>query len=221
MKHLFYLFLLLAGTVFALSSCSNDEDLTNNSLTNMEIPYSIKSNITHAQMQEMKETLNKYFGINVRAGAIDVNEDTLAKIFKPFVEDGENIRQQLLEIPDSLILKNPILAIESEDPNIDIIINGYDKSLEDMTQQELAALSIIVNADKIVPGTSPNNVSKDKVYDCIKAGLGLKSIKLIISGTSELMTVTTALQIAKVVGKRFLGWVGLAIFVVDFADCIS
>ena len=61
----------------------------------------------------------------------------------------------------------------------------------------------------------------NRAVSCLASALGISAINDIISGTIALTTVETGLQLLKVMGKRYLGYIGLAIAVYEFVECVS
>lgn len=59
------------------------------------------------------------------------------------------------------------------------------------------------------------------IKDCVSTAIGIDAISSLISNTAALKTVSGAIQILKIVGKRYLNYIGIAWMIWDFTDCIS
>ena len=66
-----------------------------------------------------------------------------------------------------------------------------------------------------------STIEENKILDCVSAVLGLEEAYSIFQNTRSLMTARGAVKILKLVGRRYLGWAGLALAVVSFVDCVS
>lgn len=49
--------------------------------------------------------------------------------------------------------------------------------------------------------------------------VGVSAIYDLISNTAALGTVETTIGALKLIGRRYLGWIGVGLMVMDFADC--
>lgn len=88
-----------------------------------------------------------------------------------------------------------------------------------MTNWQSSVFSVYdyeTNPKLILYGTSP-------WLDCLADafGIGKWSLSQYISGTKTLMTARTGLVIAKAFAKRTLGWIGVAIAVYDYSQCMK
>ncbi|MBO9593769.1 MAG: hypothetical protein J7599_12760 [Niabella sp.] len=73
----------------------------------------------------------------------------------------------------------------------------------------------------LLSGIYSSTAAGSNIKACLLVALGIREIGEIISGYSGLFNAKTALQILKAVGKRYLGWIGVAVAVYEFSDCIA
>lgn len=75
-------------------------------------------------------------------------------------------------------------------------------------------------------GYNTQNWGQDEILDCLAVAVGVNGLKDLVINTKTLATfeAATAKQMLRLVGKigsRYLGWVGVAIMVRDFANCMN
>lgn len=98
MKNLFCFFLLLSGVFLSLTSCSNDEsdDFVK---TNEEVV--IKSTLNEETVSSVLNEINDLYEYEIKTRSLDgqlvVTELQAKEVLTPFIEEGENIRQQIIE----------------------------------------------------------------------------------------------------------------------------
>ena len=185
-----------------LPACSNEDEITNSSYQDQT--YQLKSGITDSQMEEIIDSIDKYLGINVRSGPIDLTEEQAQEILQPLTDDGMQIRDDMLESAQELNLTQEDIAY-----------------LRGMEGNELAALSFTT----IQLGNAElQQVTKKKFVDCLFQVVGLdelEDVKDVITGTDDLIKAKTAIKIAKALSKRFFGYIGIMITIIEFTDCIN
>lgn len=202
MKTFIQIFLILSGVIFLLPACTNEDEFTNSSYQDQT--YQLKSGITDSQMEEIIDSIDKYLGINVRSGPIDLTEEQAKEILQPLTDDGMQIRDDMLESAEELNLTQEEIAY-----------------LQSMKGDELAALSFTTMQ---LGHVELQQVTKDKFVDCLFQVIGLdelEDVKDVITGTNDLMKAKKAIKIAKALSKRFFGYIGMMITVIEFTDCIN
>ncbi len=118
-------------------------------------------------------------------------------VVKPLVFKGNLLKQRLLE--------------EYKGKDQEVMIN----SLDDVTlATSVFTISVLYKLNE--------NVSKERIIDCIEMAFGITTVKqLLVGGTVQLLTASTALEIVVAIGKRYLGYIGLAYVIIKFIDCID
>ena len=85
-----------------------------------------------------------------------------------------------------------------------------------MDDSELATLSFTMSIQ-----SQSSSVDWPRVRVCAGAALGIAGIKTLFADTLALGTVETVVGALKLVGKRYLGYIGVALMLYEFADCLS
>lgn len=121
--------------------------------------------------------------------------DSAEIYLKPFVLDGQSIQKNILVKLDK---------------------NSQDyKYFQDMSEEQLASLSFLIynlNAQD-------TRSSSSRLRSCLATAVGVASIKeLSVDG---IITATTLSRALIAIGKRYLGYIGVALMVADFYDCIQ
>ena len=190
--------LFLLTMLFALCSCGNsiDPDPAESSqqvVTNNTL-YNIKSKMDASTYENCSVELSNLMNtINTRSS--DAISDSAQIYLKPFVNDGKTIQKEILSQ----------LSKDSEEYK-------YYQSLND---EQLASLSFLVYHidEATVPGT------RASIKSCIATAVGLTAIKdLSVKGV---ITATSLRRALFAIGKRYLGYIGVALMVADFYECMN
>ncbi len=131
--------------------------------------------------------------INTRA--TEEISDSAEIYLKPFVLDGKSIQKSILVKLDN---------------------NSQDyKYFQEMSDEQLASLSFLIyNLN-----TPDTRSSSSRLLSCLGAAIGVTSIKeLSVEG---IITATTLSKALIAIGRRYLGYIGVALMVADFYDCVQ
>ena len=147
--------------------------------------------------------------------AVQFTEVEAKQVMQPFVNDGLQLKKQIVEQAEL----NPSLQVEAV----------YFKNLSD---EDCAALSFVFHSmrdagmdTEIVTGvidgvqTQTMSVNTERLLHCAAVAVGYDAVKKL--GVGGIVTATTVRQAIIAIGKRYLGYVGLAIMVYDFVECVS
>ena len=85
-----------------------------------------------------------------------------------------------------------------------------------MDEKELAQLSLIVSS-----AYGKANANYDMVMNCLGAALGINEIYGLIQNTAQLATATGTMQVVKLIIRRYVGWIGVALAVYSFSNCMG
>ena len=121
--------------------------------------------------------------------------EALEEFLEPLVESGVMIQEAMLS--------SGSLTEEEEE----IARNA--------TEVELAQLSLALSASQ----DSRNEWNTDRVISCISVALGIRAMAEIAANIARFVTVEGAVKALKLIGKRYLGWIGIA--VCSFGECID
>ncbi|KQC01752.1 hypothetical protein [Pedobacter sp. Hv1] len=86
--------------------------------------------------------------------------------------------------------------------------------ITDYDDAQLAQLSFVMSVS-----ASTSSVDWPRVRSCASAALGIAGIAELWTNTLALGTVETAIGALKLIGCRYLGYIGIALMIYDFADC--
>ncbi|WP_396179785.1 hypothetical protein [Flavobacterium sp.] len=186
---------ILTSSIF--TSCSKEEEVKN------EFNYS-KLLLKPEQINAVIVDIENYKKRNENLKSTNrINtENEMQVILQPLIANGELIHNAMInEITTTNEFQN-LTEIEKQE-----ILN--------LTDEQLAELSFIVNFQY-----QTNNVDWDRVRSCASFALGISGIRNLYLNTAALGTVETMIGALRLIGKRYLGYVGVALMIYDFADCV-
>ncbi len=155
----------------------------------------LKSEITAKQLYSMQEQIKN--GLNVlKSSEGTFHEEEMRTILLPLVEEGERFRQEILDF------------MEEENYSIYEIVE-----VANMPESYFTELSFILAVQL--------TETQSTIIDCLGVALGISAIRDIVNGTAGLITAKSGLQILKLMGVRYLGYLGLAYAVYSFVECVS
>lgn len=142
-------------------------------------------------------------------------EEELSQDFQPVQNQGQAIHQEIL---NHIIGTPEWNALSAEDKFA--IINYDDK--------QYAQLALVFTED--VDSLSSIVVGRldPRIRTCVSTALGLGALYSLYQNTMALgafsvagatMTTAEAISLVGLIGKRYLGWIGVAWMVMDFVDC--
>lgn len=157
----------------------------------------LSSSITETTLSAVRDVVS--LGYNSRG---ELDETECQEAITPLVTDGKNIQAQILEQ-----LSNSASVEDLE-------------FFQNLSEEELASLSFLVYA--ITPDDTDvcsRGVDTDRLLHCAGVAVGYDAIKRLAVG--EVITAVTIRQALIAIGKRYLGYIGLAIMVYDFVECVG
>ena len=180
----------------------------------------VETHVSEADYRKISESLEALFGksltgVSTKDRSLEITEEEAKEALSPLVPAGRALQNEVLSHSEELgMTKEEVMQIEAMD---DAQLAG----LAYMCQTVTTALD-----DNELSQFTPGNqrvYTKEKVLDCLFRAVvaGEPSIEAIINGTSKLVTATTIKAICKIIAKRCLGWVGVAITTYDFIKCIN
>lgn len=184
--------------------------LSGNEISNLDVlNFSVVTSI-------YEELVNKYGESALSSGNIEQDE-ALLNILSPLINNGKSIHTNLLNH-----IKN-----DSEWQNF---TSDEQNTIMNFNDRQYAMLAIIYATENAIHNgyfNDNNNTAQateivDHIVDCLGAALGLTELYyLVVQNPRALMTARGAAKILKHVGLRYLGYIGLALAVYDFIDCID
>lgn len=157
----------------------------------------LSSEITETTLLAVRDVVS--LGYDSR-GTLD--EIECKTVITPLITDGKNIQNQILEqLSDS---------VSEEDIEF----------FQNLSDEELAALSFLVYT--ITPNdtnVSSRGIDTNRLLHCASVAVGYDAIKKLAVG--EVVTAVTIRQALLAIGKRYLGYIGFAIMIYEFVECVG
>lgn len=209
-----YLKIALMGMMVCfMASCQTEADVDEPTVKSTEKTVELTSSMSEDDFLTTCLAVKSQMGSVSRA--VQFTEVEAKQVMQPFVNDGLQLKKQIVEQAEL----NPSLQVEAV----------YFKNLSD---EDCAALSFVFHSmrdagmDKeIVTGvingvqTQTMSVNTERLLHCAAVAVGYDAVKKL--GVGGIVTATTVRQAIIAIGKRYLGYVGLAIMVYDFVECVS
>ncbi len=133
----------------------------------------------------------------------DLRDKEMALIMDPLIQNGEIIHDKMV----NFISETNEFEQMSKEEKYEIL--NFDDA-------ELAALSFLMSYEY-----QTVSVDGGRIRACLSAALGIAGMKSLFTNTMALGTVETAMGALRIIGKRYLGYIGVALMIYDFADCVN
>lgn len=161
--------------------------------------------ISFSQVQEIASELFDSEGAIYSEDEIEISEK-----LSPLIENGRALHQELLD-----------KVAESEEWNT--LSEEEKDSIINFSNDQHVVLSLIYFLDNPNLEYEANEAGIDAgvIKDCVSFALGVRGIQEIIQNTKSLITVKDTIKVLKIIGRRYLGFVGLAWMIWDFMDCVA
>lgn len=196
-----------------MASCQTEADVDEPTVKSTEKTVELTSSMSEDDFLTACLAVKSQMGSVSRAAQF--TEVEAKQVMQPFVNDGLQLKKQIVEQAEL----NPSLQVEAV----------YFKNLSD---EDCAALSFVFHSmrdagmdTEIVTGvidgvqTQTMSVNTERLLHCAAVAVGYDAVKKL--GVGGIVTATTVRQAIIAIGKRYLGYVGLAIMVYDFVECVS
>lgn len=189
--------IIIAGALF--TSCSAEEE-------------EIKKNFDYSALLLKPKQLNavllnienhKKRNQNLKIVNSQKVENEMKIILQPLIENGEIIHNSMINEIDSTVEFQNLTFVEQQE-----IMN--------LTDEQLVELSFMVNIQSQYQGVDWN-----RARSCASFALGISGIRSLYTNTLALGTVETMIGALKLIGKRYLGYIGIALMMYDFTSCVT
>lgn len=201
-----YLTFVLVLLVFIfLSSCKKNEALIERKDT---FPYETKP-LSYSVVKNISATIKKMKTFQTTSiENSKFNDSQIKNIVKPLIENGKEIHNEIIDDLKSSPEWSSLSIAERE-----LLINFNDI--------QLAELSLVfVELQNNITLREDDNWTT--VRSCLSGAFGLGDLYyLLIENPRALATARGSLSLLKHIGGRYLGYIGLGLAIIDFADCIS
>lgn len=199
MKFKFFSIIAIITTLLN-TSCSKEE------ISNPE-NFDLSSKVL--KFEEIEKIAVQVSGIQNRLSTSRVDEATaeaeIREAMLPLIENGE-------------VLHNVIInEIDFSDPSLDLTSEEINH-IDNMTEQELAQLSLVFST---AYNNNTTQADIDMVMNCLGAALGINEVYGLINNTAQLATVEGTKKLVKLIIRRYVGWIGVAVAVYSFSNCMG
>lgn len=198
-----FIITLTLSLVF-VSSCKKDTLSNGNGLSNKEIllekPLNLKITNAHVDLTSNLEPFKNLSPTDIQ----NLTESQAEDLLEPLVNAGS-------------LLYSDLIALITETPEWSELTSEEQSVILNFTPQQKAMLELLFSS------ASKGDLSgMPKWVSCGTAALGFEqAYSLLTRAFSVGMSATTAIQVLKFVGLRYLGYLSLAIAVYQFVDCLS
>ncbi len=204
-KFYFQLAAIMFFMAVFIGACEKQEKLEKRNIDEIEITSSLTEDVLQSSMNAISIVREK---ASTKNGIIDISEDEALEILEPMIEDGYNIRDQLLSIANEYpeeFSKEDIFAI---------------KNMNDETATAFSLLLYYAKTFETTHLTKANDIKWIDVASCFWVLFGINNVKYL--SVKGLLSATTLLQVAKAMLKRYcLGYLSLAFTAYEVYKCVQ
>lgn len=198
----FKLFSFLAFFILTIS-CAND-----NYNADLESKLELKTKgLCHQNLLLIGNNLKRYkTQSNIAKNGVANIEENYELILEPLVENGRELHTEMIAFLQEDIEFQNLSALEKE-------------ALLHLDDTQLAELSFVYSQTYEL---NERRMSMDpRIRNCVSTAIGIGAIRDLILNSAALGTVGTTVGAIKLIGRRYLGWIGVAWMVMDFVDCMD
>lgn len=213
--------LVLSVLTFSLSCSKENKPIEKIELNTKGLSFNFVKDINIQLLQskfgEKKTTLPRSVEPSTQISDIEA-EPIVRPIVNPLIENGRKIHTELIQKLATTLEWNQLTLEERN-------------SIMNFDDQQMAELSLIytemgANTSMSISksNTVPRRLTQGEALLCVADAIGISQFKSFIEANSlslmgALATRAGAIEILKIVGKRYLGWFGLAMAIYDFTNC--
>lgn len=214
--------LALSVLTFSLSCSKENKPIEKIELNTKGLSFNsikdINTQLLQTKFGEKKSTLPRSVTPNSEITDIEA-EPIIRPVVTPLIETGKQIHADMIQ---QLAGTYEWQLLTDEEKTI--IMNFDDQQMSELALFFTQQPTIVTEA----VSTIPRKVDWDNVFKCASSALGISEAYNIYQNTMllmskegmEMMAAKSAVQLLKTIGRRYLGWIGLAYAVVTFVDCV-
>lgn len=135
----------------------------------------------------------------------------LEEILNPMIDNGETI----LEGVQGAIYQSDFYKNMTSDEQASL-----HEEIDYLSDQQLVELSLTFNAIYYSENIAPSQIGIDDIMSCLTVATGIVAIRDLYLNTISGGSVASMLGALKHIGRRYLGWIGVAAMVYEFGNCI-
>lgn len=189
---------------FFIHSCSGDEFLKE-SKNDLKENVSLKTLALHPnELVSIASNVRELSDVwKISRLSSEQKEVEMKKVVEPLIQNGRSILNELLERED----------LQKEDYE-------YLQNVGEAEMAQLSMLVSVIDSQKDIGGVDEGRFSVDpRVRSCLATAVGITGVIDLMNNTRSLGSTRTAMKALRLIGRRYLGCVGVGLMVYDFADC--
>jgi len=161
------------------------------------------------ELDDYLNTSSRRYGV---AGSGSSSQDSnISEILNPMIENGEEILNELKS------------AIYNSDLYSDMTTSEratLQQEIDNLTNQQLVELSMNFNMSYYLQNNITSEIDIDLVMSCGAVAVGIVAIRDLFYNTIGAGSITSMIGALKHIGRRYLGWFGVAAMIYEFANCM-
>lgn len=211
--------------ILMFTGCSNQDEVNTECMTEFS---EMKTHVNNELLSQVKADIVACVGKTTRSATdsitLEGQEPMIRQALQPLVPVGKSLRDEVVK--------------SAQDDGIELTSEEIEQ-FENMSDEDLAAFAFVwgeleqinqlqsvssVNAPKPDNKDEEKGVTKDDMLDCLSVAVGFGVVSGLhgyIEGTREMMTLASAAKIGSKLLGRALGWIGVAIAVYEYVDCLQ
>lgn len=207
-KVIFAAFVAMVLGAFVITGCSNEEipeSQTKNNFLKREGGVFIETPpIGIEQIKHISSQLVELYGEeNISLELIDPSDENLKIILQPLLNNGKSLYNELITFVGNTNEWNNLSAVERN------AILSFDDS-------QFIELSLYTS----IAAYGTSSIDWDRVASCAALAFGIRGIQESISAFAlQGATIDTVVGALRVIGRRYLGYIGVALIIYDFVSC--
>lgn len=139
------------------------------------------------------------------------SDSDLSEILDPMVGNGEVILDGVHGVIYQSDFYANMTATEQE---------SLHQEIDQLTDPQLVELSLTFNAIYYSDDIVASQIDMDDIMACLAVATGIAAIRDLYINTMAGGSITSMLGALKHIGRRYLGWIGVAGMIYSFAECL-
>ncbi len=197
--------------IFILTGCSDDYIEPNEPAIDMsQLVLDEKDFMSViSQLEDYLNTSSKRFGTS--GSVSNAHDSNISQILNPMLENGEDILTEL----QGAIYRSDLYADMTTAEK-----QSLAQEIDNLTEQQLVELSMNFNISYYLDNEILSEVDMDLIMSCGAVAVGIVAIRDLFYNTIGAGSITSMIGALKHIGRRYLGWFGVAAMIYEFANCM-
>ena len=162
-----------------------------------------------SELEDYLSTSSKRYGA---AGTVSrVDDSKISEILNPMLENGSEIVAELEAAIYQSDLYNDMTTAEQQ---------SFRQEINNLTAQQFVELSMNFNIGYYLENDTLSEVDIDLIMSCGAVAVGIVAIRDLFYNTIGAGSISSMIGALKHIGRRYLGWFGVAAMIYEFANCM-